>query len=143
MLKQLFNKYLQVTVSTKRLIIHSIILCILFFTSLASLWAQYPQRFLYNDENGLPSNEVYNIIQDQKGFIWIGSDAGLYKFDGIHYHPYKAQTQKSKAISGLKISSSGRIYCHNFQNQIFYVENDSIFELEYPNTDIITLLIGA
>jgi len=36
----------------------------------------------YGNEQGLPSNLTKAIIQDAAGFIWIGSDAGLARFDG-------------------------------------------------------------
>lgn len=67
---------------------------------------------------------------DEKGFLWIGCDAGLYKFDGLHYIPYKCATQHSKSISNLHFSSSGTLYCFNFQSQIFYLQGDSLRELE-------------
>lgn len=96
------------------------------------LWgkAQYPHYFTYDDENGFPSNEVYSVIQDERGFIWIGCDAGLFKFDGIRYIPYKCDTQNSKSITGLTISSSGKLYCFNFHSQLFYLENDTLKELK-------------
>lgn len=103
--------------------------------------AQYPQNFTYNSENGLPSNEVYSIVQDKKGFIWIGCDAGLFKFDGVKYTPYRSKTQTSKSITGLTVSSSGKIYCYNFQAQLFYLDNESgvqtLKELKHPFPKII------
>jgi len=33
-------------------------------------------------ENGLPSDETNCVMQDDEGFIWIGSEYGLYKYDG-------------------------------------------------------------
>ena len=77
----------------------------------------------------MPSNEVYSIVQDKKGFIWIGCDAGLFKFDGVRYTAYKCNTQNSKSISNLTPSKDGKIYGINFQDQIFYLENDSLKEL--------------
>ena len=65
--------------------------------------AQYPYYFTYDDESGLPSNQVYSIVQDQKGFIWIGCDAGLFRYDGIRFKSYSSKKQNSKSISGLKI----------------------------------------
>lgn len=91
--------------------------------------AQNPQCFIYNDENGLPSNETYSIVQDNKGFIWIGCDAGLYKYDGIRYIPYKSKKQKAKSITGLTISPSGKLYCYNFQSQVFMLQNDTLVEI--------------
>ncbi len=93
--------------------------------------AQYPQYFASNTETGLPTNEIYNIVQDKKGFIWLGCDAGLFKFDGTRYTAYKCETQNSKSISNLTLSISGKIYCINFQNQIFYLENDTLKELKH------------
>ncbi len=36
-------------------------------------------------ENGLPQATVYNIFQDNKGFIWIGTQGGVAKFNGIEF----------------------------------------------------------
>jgi ligand-binding sensor domain-containing protein len=94
-------------------------------------YAQYPFYFQITSEEGLPSNEVYSIIQDKKGFIWIGCDAGIYKYDGIRFIPYKSDKQQSKSLSGLCESESGRIYCYSFKGQVFYIENDSLFELTH------------
>lgn len=91
-----------------------------------SLHAQNPAYFQTNIDDGLPSNEVYSIVEDTKRFIWIGCDAGLFKYDGVRFHSYKNKTQNTKAITGLCLSSSGKIYCYNFSGQIFYIENDSL-----------------
>ena len=91
-----------------------------------SLHAQNPSYFQTTIDEGLPSNEVYSIIEDTKGFIWIGCDAGLFKYDGVRFHSYKSKTQKTKAITGLCVSSSGKIYCYNFSGQLFHVEKDSL-----------------
>lgn len=95
------------------------------------LFAQYPPYFSYDAENGLPGNEIYSILQDERGFIWVAGDAGLHKFDGIRHIPYKCNTRKSKSITGLTLSSSGKIYCYNFRSQIFYLDDDSLKELKH------------
>lgn len=106
------------------------VICLLLFPFIS--FAQYPQYFSYNSENGLPGNEIYSIEQDRQGFIWIGTDAGLYKYNGVRYISYKCPDQKSKSIAGLSVSSSGRLYCYNFQGQLFVLENDSLKELKHP-----------
>ena len=35
-----------------------------------------------NTENGLPSNRVRDIAQDNDGFMWFATDGGLVRFDG-------------------------------------------------------------
>ena len=39
-------------------------------------------------EDGLSSNVISSIHQDQSGFIWIGTDYGLTRFDGIDFKTY-------------------------------------------------------
>lgn len=102
------------------------------------LVAQYPQHFTYDDENGAPSNEIYSITQDAHGFLWLGSDAGLYKYDGVRYTSYHCKTQKTKSITGLTIASSGKLYCHNFNSQIFVIDNDTLRELKNLSPSLIT-----
>lgn len=102
------------------------------------LLAQFPPYFTYNDESKLPSNEIYSLAQDKQGFIWFGCDVGLYKYDGVRYWHYKSNKQKSKSITGLTISSSGKLYCYNFNTQVFVLENDSLMELYKINLGIIT-----
>ena len=36
----------------------------------------------YTTADGLPSNCVRDIVQDEEGFVWFGSDGGLVRFDG-------------------------------------------------------------
>lgn len=91
----------------------------------------YPFYFQITSEEVLPGNEVYSIIQDKKGFIWIGCDAGIYKYDGIRFIPYKSEKQQSKSLSGLCESARGRIYCYSFKGQVFYLKNDSLYELKH------------
>lgn len=101
--------------------------------------AQYPRYFTYDDANGLPSTEVYSIIQDMEGSIWMGLDAGLYRFDGVRYHLYSSSSQKSKPVSGLTISASGKLYCFNFVAQLFVLENDTLKEVKHDLLRIIGL----
>lgn len=42
----------------------------------------------YTIENGVSSNGISSLLQDSKGFIWIGTDNGLNRFDGIHFKSY-------------------------------------------------------
>ena len=90
------------------------------------VFSQNPVYFQTTIEDGLPSNEVYTIIQDEKGFIWISCDAGIYKNNSVKFLSYKNKDQKTKALTGLTLSKSGKIYAYSFNGQLFYVENDSL-----------------
>src|SRR6188474_3183615 len=50
---------------------------------------QEQERFnhLTSDDN-LTSNNTRCLLKDSQGFLWIGTDAGLNRFDGITVTPY-------------------------------------------------------
>ena len=88
--------------------------------------AQQPFHYSINDENGLPSNEVYQLVQDKNGYIWLGCDAGLYRYDGIQFKAYKNDLQNGRSISNLVLDVEGYLWCRNFNGQLFRVVNDSL-----------------
>jgi ligand-binding sensor domain-containing protein len=90
------------------------------------LSAQTPYYYQINEENGLPSGEVYQVIQDDFGYMWIGCDAGLYRYDGIRFKPFISKKQNSKSVSGLIIDKDKNLWCQNFSGQIFRVAGDSL-----------------
>ena len=39
-------------------------------------------------ENGLPQNSVQALVQTRDGFLWLGTEAGLVRFDGIGFQVF-------------------------------------------------------
>lgn len=78
--------------------------------------------------------EVYYIYEDQKGYLWIGSNDGLCRFDGKEFKRFIAPNLSSKSITDILSTPDGRMFCHNFTGQIFEVGPSSLQELkEYQN----------
>lgn len=53
----------------------------------------------YGVEDGLSQSEVYCTFQDSRGLIWIGTQAGLNRFDGRNFISYDKDPLNPKAIS--------------------------------------------
>ncbi len=45
--------------------------------------------FHYTTENGLASNNVHDIVEDQHGFIWLATHYGISRFDGCAFRNYE------------------------------------------------------
>jgi len=84
----------------------SLLLTIYMFSFARCAYAQQPS--LYFDritvQNGLSHNKVNCILQDKRGFIWIGTDDGLNRYDGSHFTIYRNTPGNSTTVSGNIIS---------------------------------------
>ncbi|HYV93790.1 MAG TPA: two-component regulator propeller domain-containing protein [Chitinophagales bacterium] len=57
-----------------------------------------PQFQHLTTDDGLPSNNIYDIFQDSKGFIWISTDDGVCRYDGIQFTTYKHNGNDSNSL---------------------------------------------
>lgn len=82
---------------------------------------------------GLPSNSVYDIMQDDRGFIWFATDEGVSRFDGRYFKEFKSQNKSGKSGSFLKKDNFGRIWYENFDGYLNYIQNDSVHKINQGN----------
>ncbi|MCI0512932.1 hypothetical protein L0128_06955, partial [candidate division KSB1 bacterium] len=52
-----------------------------------------------NTGHGLSNNLIFCVLQDTKGFLWIGTENGLNRYDGKHFKIYRNDPQDSTSIS--------------------------------------------
>lgn len=97
-------------------------LLFLVLTGLGS-FAQLPHTLHLQKSAGLPSNAVYNLFQDSKGYIWIANKEGLTRYDGFQYKTYKCLEQSSTAGSCIREDKLGRIWYENFDGFLYYVDS--------------------
>ncbi|KAA6457848.1 diguanylate cyclase [Acidobacteria bacterium AB60] len=64
-------------------------------------------------ENGLPQNSVHAIAQTPDGFLWLGTEEGLTRFDGVEFTTFNhANTPglPSDYIVALAVGRDGRLW---------------------------------
>ena len=84
---------------------------------------------------GLPSNAVRNIVQDDNGFIWFGTDNGLCRYDGYNvqtfYNPEMRFDQYVSALEnydgGLLVGTARGAYLFDFATEQFKKLDDKIY----------------
>ncbi len=59
----------------------------------------------YTTNQGLSSNNVQSIYQDSKGFLWIGTDDGLNRYDGYNFKIYRYNIKNPDGIVGNNITT--------------------------------------
>ncbi|MEO1417241.1 MAG: histidine kinase [Bacteroidota bacterium] len=58
--------------------------------------------------DGLPSNGVFSMFQDHLGYVWLGTDYGLARYDGMNFQTY--HLDKPYYIYDLKEDELGRVW---------------------------------
>ncbi|MFC5410163.1 two-component regulator propeller domain-containing protein [Larkinella bovis] len=55
-------------------------------------------------DNGLTQGSVYHMLNDSRGFLWLGTQDGLNRYDGARFRHYRANASDSTALVGINVS---------------------------------------
>lgn len=101
---------------------------LLLFLLIHPIWGQYPFYSNYTINNGLPSNKIYNILEDRNGFIWICTDLGVSRFDGVNFVNYTSnEGLPDNEILGMFEDQKGRIWFNSFSSEPSYYFDGKIY----------------
>ena len=81
---------------------------------------------LYNNKNGLPTSEANAIAQTSEGFIWIGSYAGLIRYDGNDFERYDPDAGIAN-VRSLYVDSMDRLWVGTNDSGIFLLVKGELF----------------
>lgn len=126
-----------------------------------SLWSQYEEGdfIRYTMQDGLSDNHINWLEQDERGYLWIGTENGLNRFDGHSFKKYFQQDPslplpasqviriKSVAPSSLGFVSRGGFFlldAKDFSSKSFIIEDSTAFR-RYLNApfDVIQMHDGG
>lgn len=79
---------------------HAVLLIILLLSrSLSLLIGQTYVFSRYSINNGLPHTVVGCMLQDSKGFLWLGTGKGLVRYDGYTFRVFHSELNNPNALS--------------------------------------------
>ena len=58
-----------------------------------------------NKDHGLSQSSVTSLLQDKTGFIWVGTQDGLNRYNGQNFEIYRLNHMDSNSISNNEINS--------------------------------------
>ncbi len=66
-------------------------------------------------EDGLSQSTVFAIAQDHKGFLWLGTEDGLNRYDGrefkvFKHEPFDATSLAGNQVSSIHVDQKGRLW---------------------------------
>lgn len=96
----------------------------LFFIFLLIHGTQVSGQFVYfkemNTQNGLPTDCVYDLAVDDQALMYLGTDQGVYTFNGVDFKQFVLKNAVSSSITSISFTDKQILWCRNFSDQVFY-----------------------
>jgi signal transduction histidine kinase/CheY-like chemotaxis protein/ligand-binding sensor domain-containing protein len=58
---------------------------------------------LYTPELGLPNSQVNHIYQDRNGYMWLCTEGGLIRFDGMRFETYRHDRENENSLASSSV----------------------------------------
>ncbi len=125
----------------------------LLFTIVSFIGNAAQSRFM--EVNNLTSSLTTSSVQDERGYIWIGTEYGLNRFDGIDITEYYHEEQKDSSlidnhINTLFCDNKGRLWIATASGmQVYDSKSDSFItvkfnrEIRNPNVSNVIQLVSG
>ena len=118
-----------------------VIISIFLFTYSFSQEQVIPIEFI-GVEKGLPRGQIFEVLQDSLGFLWLGTMDGVIKYDGdsytlITYEPGSRHSLSSSTVLGLTEDKEGRIWIGTNKGlNIYDRKKDTILQIFTDSTSL-------
>ncbi len=94
--------------------------------SCGALWALDPHKQIgqyghdsWTSQRGLPGEAVYQILQTRDGYLWIRTDAGLARFDGVRFVSMDAEIA-ADPVRAICMSADGDLLIRTTSRTVIY-----------------------
>ena len=91
---------------------------------------QYAHR-VWQAQQGLPQGTLYSILQTHDGYIWLGSQTGLIRFDGVRFETLENIRPAAPGnvwVRGALEDSNHALWMATAEAGIFRMDRDSIVQ---------------
>lgn len=86
----------------------------------------------YTNNNGLPSNEVFGMAIDQKGYLWACTDKGISKFDGSNFTNFTSLNGlNDNVFFNITHDYKDRIWLWSYNQKYNYILDGKIHNYKY------------
>ena len=129
-----------------------VVLVVLLSICSGSVAAQHFPMLHYTIDDGLPSNTVYSVYKDSKGFLWVATDKGIARYNGIRFEKFTTSDGiPDNEVFFFQEDKQGRLWLATYNGELcFYKDsrfhtaaNTPFLKLPFKNTFINKIAIEA
>src|SRR5882724_10012399 len=87
------------------------------------------QRFVFKDygkDQGLANLAITCLLQDSEGFLWVGTKAGLFRYDGQRFQEFRPNDPVDRSIMAIHQSAGGNLWITSEQGSLFQRRGDHL-----------------
>ncbi|MBQ6373006.1 MAG: HD domain-containing protein [Clostridia bacterium] len=109
-------------------------------------YSDYVQT-VYSSKNGLPCGEANDIAQTNDGILWIGTYAGLYRYNGREFR-WMSDFDSVRNVNCLYVDGEGRLWIGSNDNGLSIAINEEIVNVVdqskgLPSNSVRSIIQGA
>ena len=111
---------------------------LIFFFSMLTSHA-FPQSYNFrnfNSEDGLTQSYIYSIIQDIHGYLWIGTDNGLFRYNGLKFENYNTNDSLADNFITCGISDKEYQWFGHWNGRLSYFNGEKLHTVNIPRSDL-------
>ncbi|MFT5777817.1 MAG: hypothetical protein ACI837_000765, partial [Crocinitomicaceae bacterium] len=99
---------------------------ILFSLVCLFVYSQNVTTINFTAQDGLPSSQVYDIIQDDYGYLWFSTDKGLSRYNGYDFQNFTTNDgiADNVVFDFLKMPD-GKIWCTTNSSELFSISGST------------------
>ena len=90
----------------------------------------------FNSEDGLAQSYVYSIIQDVHGYLWIGTDNGLSRYNGFKFENYLNSDSSSDNVITCSISDGEYLWFGHMNGGLSCFNGKKFQKINIPQSNV-------
>jgi ligand-binding sensor domain-containing protein/serine phosphatase RsbU (regulator of sigma subunit) len=112
-----------------------ILLLLFMFTTIHTFSQEYTYRN-YNSVEGLSQSYIYSILQDERGYLWIGTGDGLSKYNGFVFENYTIKDSLADNFVTCGISDKDGLWFGHINGRLSYYNGKTFRKVKMPNPNL-------
>lgn len=87
----------------------------------------------YTSTNGLPQNSINGMQMDEDNFMWLATEGGLVRFDGVNFKTYREYghiPMKSDRIRGISKTISNQILAYDVLGNTYQIKKRNLILID-------------
>ncbi len=106
-----------------------------FFVFFTSVQSQFYSEKLFTVDDGLPQSIVNTIMKDSFGYIWVGTNEGIARFDGKTFKSYNQENgYPFHLITGIIETKPGVLWIADYGSGLFELKNDQTRHIVFDSS---------